>query len=58
MMAESVIEYIIVHELAHLKHMNHAKGFKDEVASVLPDWKERKKTHGDQGLILRACGWL
>jgi len=58
MMDESVIEYIIVHELAHLKHMNHAMAFKNEVSAVLPDWKERKKTHREQSLILRCGGWL
>ena len=58
MLSGEVGEYVVVHELCHLKHMNHAKGFKDEVASVLPDWKERRKAHRDQALILRACGWL
>ena len=58
MMPESVIEYIIVHELAHLKHMNHSAAFKSEVAAVLPDWKERQKAHGEYGLMLRCGGWI
>jgi len=58
MMSEPVIEYIIVHELAHLKHLNHAKAFHNEVAAVLPDWKERRKAHGEYGLTLRCGGWI
>jgi len=36
-------DYIIVHELCHLRHHNHGKGFWNEVAGVLPDYKERRK---------------
>jgi predicted metal-dependent hydrolase len=37
------IEYVCVHELAHLKHMNHSKRFYALVESFLPDYKQRKK---------------
>ena len=37
------IEYVCVHELAHLKEMNHSPKFWAIVESVLPDYKERKK---------------
>ena len=40
---ESAREYVIVHELAHLKEMNHSKNFYAIVASVLPDYKNRKR---------------
>ena len=36
------IDYVVVHELAHLRHMNHGKEFYALVASVLPDHKERR----------------
>jgi predicted metal-dependent hydrolase len=36
-------EYVIVHELAHLKEMNHSDRFYSIVASVLPDYKARKR---------------
>lgn len=38
-----IIEYIVVHELAHLKHLNHAKNFWHQVEQMLPDYKTYKK---------------
>jgi predicted metal-dependent hydrolase len=37
------IEYVVVHELAHIKHKNHSKEFWSEVEKYLPDYKKRKK---------------
>lgn len=36
------IEYVIVHEMCHFIHPDHSKRFYALVASVMPDWKERK----------------
>jgi predicted metal-dependent hydrolase len=36
MLPDRVAEYIVVHELCHLKHMNHGPGFWAEVRSALP----------------------
>lgn len=38
-----VIDYVIVHELMHLKVLNHSKKFWDEVANAMPDYKKRLK---------------
>ena len=38
-----LIEYVVVHELSHIKHKHHQKSFWDEVAKVLPDVKLRRK---------------
>ena len=38
-----LIEYVVVHELSHIKHKHHKKPFWDEVERVLPDFKERIK---------------
>ena len=40
---EAAREYVIVHELAHLKLMNHSKEFYDIIAEVLPDYKARRR---------------
>nr|HXK78311.1 M48 family metallopeptidase [Oscillospiraceae bacterium] len=37
------IDYVVVHELAHIRHKDHGEGFHRFVASVLPDWKRREK---------------
>jgi predicted metal-dependent hydrolase len=40
---EDVIDYVIVHELSHIKEHNHSRRFWAVVRSVLPDYKERQK---------------
>jgi len=37
------IEYVIVHELCHLFHLNHGKEFYKLLAGLLPDWKNQKQ---------------
>lgn len=39
----SVIDYIIVHELCHLRHRDHSDAFWNEVDKVLPDYRDRKE---------------
>ena len=38
-----VMEYVIVHELAHIKHKNHSKDFWNLVAIFCPNYKEIEK---------------
>jgi len=38
-----IIEYIVVHELSHIKHKNHQKEFCKLVEEYMPDYKERIK---------------
>lgn len=40
---QEAIDYVVVHELAHIRYHNHSKEFYRFVASVLPDYKEREK---------------
>ncbi len=36
------IDYVVVHELAHIRHPNHSPAFYDLVATYLPDHKARR----------------
>ena len=40
---ESFIDYVVVHELAHIKHHNHSKAFYDFIEKFMPDYKQRMK---------------
>lgn len=37
------IDYVITHELCHLKYFNHGKAFYKLLTGVMPDWEKRKK---------------
>lgn len=49
-----ILDYVVVHELAHLKEMNHSPAFWSEVEKILPDYKERKKWLKEYGNMLMA----
>jgi predicted metal-dependent hydrolase len=38
-----MVDYVVVHELSHLRHMDHSPQFWDVVASVMPDHLERRR---------------
>ena len=38
-----VLDYVVVHELCHRIHLNHSKDFWNEVARVIPEYKEYEK---------------
>ncbi|MBR4943691.1 MAG: M48 family metallopeptidase [Clostridia bacterium] len=39
---KEVVEYVVVHELAHVLHKNHSKAFWATVEKYVPDWKEKR----------------
>ena len=40
---EEAVDLVVVHELCHIREMNHGPGFYALLERYLPDWKERKK---------------
>ena len=50
LMPPEVLDYVVVHELCHLKEMNHSKAFWDEVGKVMPNYETHK-------LWLKENGW-
>ena len=57
MAPERVVEYVIIHELLHLKEMNHSDKFWDLVARYCPSWKQQKKwlKQHEKDLNFRLC---
>ncbi|MFP3975845.1 MAG: M48 family metallopeptidase [Dehalococcoidia bacterium] len=54
MAPEPVIDYVVIHELAHLKEMNHSKKFWELVGKHCPRWREHKKWLKDHESELAA----
>ena len=48
-----VIDYVIVHELTHLKEMNHSARFWAEIAKIIPDYKNDERWLKEHGHNLR-----
>ena len=37
------VDYVVVHELAHIKHHNHSKDLYSLISKYMPDYKDREK---------------
>lgn len=50
---DDVLDYIVVHELCHLKHMNHSVQFWNAVEEILPQYQTSKQWLRDHGASLQ-----
>ncbi len=49
---KEIVEYVIVHELAHIRHKNHSKAFWAVVQSRIPDYKNRRQWLKNHGILM------
>jgi predicted metal-dependent hydrolase len=49
---EAVVDYLVAHEVSHLKHRNHSKSFWDHVEKIYPEFKPARKWLKDHGHTL------
>ena len=47
------LDYVVIHELCHLREMNHSKRFWDLVRAACPDYKARRKWLRDNTALVR-----
>lgn len=52
MTPDKVRDYVVIHELCHLKQMNHSKMFWAEVEKVMPDYKVYRQWLSQNGNML------
>lgn len=48
----AVLEYVVLHELSHLRYHDHSKNFWNLVDSIMPDYKSRKKWLEENRLLV------
>lgn len=47
-----VIDYVVVHELTHLRHLHHQAAFWNALARILPDYQVARRWLGEHGAEL------
>lgn len=51
----AAVVYVTLHELCHLRHMDHGHRFYALLESALPDWREHRRTLRGYGSLLREA---
>ena len=41
-MPSDLADYVVLHEISHLREFNHSRGFRYALASLCPDFKEKE----------------
>ncbi|MGQ3055361.1 MAG: M48 family metallopeptidase [Roseateles sp.] len=49
----AIIDYVVAHELAHLREMNHSPAFWDTVRSVLPDFERSREALREESIVVQ-----
>lgn len=49
-----VLDYVVIHELAHRKEMNHSKAFWSVVEQIMPDYKKYRNWLKENGRSLHS----
>ncbi|GBD99541.1 MAG TPA: M48 family peptidase [Nitrospirae bacterium] len=47
----SLVDYVVVHELSHLKYRNHSKSFWGYLGMIMPDYEKRREALRKQGKL-------
>lgn len=51
--APAIIDYVVAHELAHLREMNHSPAFWNTVRSVLPDFERSRDALREESIVVQ-----
>lgn len=49
LMPQEILDYVVVHELSHIKHMDHSSAFWAEVEKYIPNYVSRRAWLHDHG---------
>lgn len=50
---DKIIDYVVIHELCHIKEKNHSFKFWNEVRKIMPNYKIHKKWLRENGYLLK-----
>ncbi|OIO01113.1 MAG: hypothetical protein COX65_09645 [Elusimicrobia bacterium CG_4_10_14_0_2_um_filter_56_8] len=51
---QDILDYVVIHELCHLREMNHSRKFWDLVRAACPDYPARRKWLRDNCALVRT----